>query len=102
MPDGIPEELRDDKMPHEAYFVKSTLLIGEVRVRLKRVGLRGRILELEARLYDKMEYLSDDARAALFYIAGKPKTRKFTLWYADRMYNAKRRKSDRNIVHSRA
>lgn len=80
-------EARSGNITHEPEFVKSTLLIAQVRIRLKVTGWRGRLLAEECINREKLLYLSDDAKAALYYVAGsKPNPRKFSDWMKDRDY----------------
>lgn len=82
----------------EAAFVKAAVIIGELDVRLAKTGWRGRLLVLEAYKADKMLYLTEDAKRALYYVAGaNRKTREFGPWLADRKY---RRRGDENIVRT--
>lgn len=86
-------EARSGNITHEPEFVKSTLLIAQVRLSLKPTGWRGRLLAAECLdpRKEKLRYLSDDAKAALYYIAGsKPNPRKFSDWMKDRDYYRKR------------
>ena len=96
-PNPDEAEMKFHTFKSEAYFVKATLLIAQIRARLKFTGWRGRLLAEESINREKMLYLSDDAKQALYYVAGsRPKDRTFSQWVADRRY----RKSDKNIVFS--
>jgi len=76
----------------EAAYTKVVLAIAEIDRRLKRTGWRGRLLAEECKNRDKMIYLSDDARDALYYVAGwSPKKMSFQQWLAARHYRLKRR-----------
>lgn len=81
-----------------AAFTKASTLLAEVYSRLDATGLRGKLLSAECKDYqrEKIQYLSDDAKSALYYITRKPKDRQFSQWVADRRYA---RKSDKNITH---
>lgn len=81
------ETVRFGKFGHEGYFVKATIIIGEVRHRLKFTGWRGRLLAEQCINREKMLYLDDDAKAALYYISGsKAKARSFSSWLKDRKH----------------
>jgi len=82
----------------EAAFVKAAVVIAEIDARLAGTGWRGRLLVEESYKREKMLYLSDDAKSALYYVAGPSrKTRGFGVWRKDREY---RRKSDIKVVLS--
>ena len=76
----------------EAAYVKVAIAIGEVDDRLKKTGWRGRLLAEECKNREKMEYLSDDAKDALYYVAG---------WYRRRMEFDDWRKKRRYRVHQK-
>ena len=85
----VGKDLEDDIagiLKREGYFVKATVVIGEVKYRLKFTGWRGRLLAEESINREAMQFLSYDAKSALHYIAGPPKKRKFSLWHANRRY----------------
>jgi len=73
-----------------AAFTKVALIIAEVDRRLKKTEWRGRLLAEECKNREKMHYLSDDAKDALYYVAGwSLKERDFSDWLKDRKYHRK-------------
>ena len=87
------------KVLTEAAFTKAALLIAELDYRLAKTGWRGQLLIEQCINREKMLYLSDDVKDALYYVAGwNRKDRDFTAWLKDRRY---RRKSDKNVVKPR-
>ena len=75
----------------EAAWVKVSLLLAEMDVRLDKIrpSLKGELLRNECKLHekDKLEYLSDDAKDALYYVAGaNRKETPFTMWLAVNRY----------------
>ena len=84
----------------EAAWVKVSLLLAEMDVRLDKIrpSLKGELLRNECKLpeKDKLEYLSDDAKDALYYVVGaNRKETPFTMWLAVNRY----RKYNRVKVH---
>lgn len=85
------------KVLTEAAFTKAALLIAELDWRLVKTGWRGRLLAEQAINREKMLYLDDDARDALYYISGRSrKDRSFGEWRKDKRYY--RKNSDKNVV----
>jgi hypothetical protein len=75
------------KVLTEAAFVKVVLLIAELDYRLAKTGWRGRLLAEQAINREKMMYLDDDAKDALYYISGRSrKDTEFNVWLAMRRY----------------
>lgn len=82
--------MRGKTMSTEAAFTKVVLTIAEVDQRLSKTGWRGRLLAEEAKNREKMDYLSDDAKDALYYVAGwNPRNRSFSDWRKGRKYHQK-------------
>jgi len=71
----------------EAAYTKVIEIITEVDERLIRTGWRGRLLAEECINRDRLEYLSQDARDALYYVSGWPrKEMRFKDWRKKRRY----------------
>ena len=88
--------VRGKAMSTEAPFTKAIRIIAEVQYRLARTGWRGRLLVEQCINREKMLYLDDDAKDALYYVSGwSRKDRDFNAWLRDRKYH---RKSDKNVV----
>ena len=69
----------------EAGFVKASLLLAELYQRIERTGLKGELLIEQCKVREKVEYLSDNAKDALFYVSGdKRKTMSFVDWLRKR------------------
>jgi len=74
----------------EGRFVKATLIISEIDSRIETTGWRGLLLKEECINRDRMIYLSDNAKDALYYVAGwDRKPRSFSGWVKDRKYHKK-------------
>jgi hypothetical protein len=75
------------QMNTEASFTKAVRAISEVDIRLSSTGWRGRLLCEECINREKMMYLSDDAKEALYYVSGwRRKDTPFRTWRAMRRY----------------
>jgi len=84
----------------EARFARAVLVIAELDKRLVRTGLRGELLAEQCINRERMDYLSDNAKDALYYVSGWSRNpRSFAQWLADRKYW---RKPDKNIVKTGA
>jgi hypothetical protein len=96
-PDATADlSVRGKGISTEASFTKAVLVIAELDYRLKKTGWKGKLLAEEAKNREKMMYLSDDAKDALYYVAGwKRKDRNFSEWLKDRRYH---QKSDKVIA----
>lgn len=71
----------------EAAYVKVVIAIGEVDDRLKKTGWRGRLLAEECKNKEMMDDLSNDAKDALYYVAGwRRKETDFNDWRKKRRY----------------
>jgi len=74
----------------EASWVKVSLILAELDDRLSKIypSLKGELLRSECKdpNKDKIEYLSDGAKDALYYVAGKRKDTPFTVWLAKKRY----------------
>jgi hypothetical protein len=69
----------------EARFARAVLVIAELDKRLVRTGLRGELLAEQCINRERMEYLSDDAREALYYVSGwQRKPSPFRVWRNNR------------------
>jgi len=84
----------------EAAWAKVSLLLAEIDERLDKIrpSLKGELLRNECKLpeKDRIEYLSDDAKDALYYVAGaNRKETPFTMWLAVNRY----RKYNKVKVH---
>ena len=82
--------VRGRQMIAEGRFAKAVLVIAEVDKRLARTGLRGELLAEQCINREKMEYLTDNARDALYYVAGwNRKSTSFGMWLAKRNYRSR-------------
>jgi len=73
----------------EATFAKVSLLLAEIYSRLDSCGWKGKLLSAECKDHerDKMEYLSRDAKDALYYVAGdNRKDTPFSVWVRMKRY----------------
>lgn len=71
----------------DAQYVNSMIIIGELRVRLEKTGLKGKLLREECQNREKMLYLSDPAKEALWYCAGwRRKGMSFRDWLKQRKH----------------
>jgi hypothetical protein len=88
----IPDEraevgLKSGGMSTEARFTKAILVIAELDKRLIRTGWRGQLLAEQVVNREKMMYLSDDAKDALYYVSGwRRKAMPFYEWRKKRRY----------------
>ena len=65
----------------DAAWVSVSLLLAELYERIDRTGLKGELLTEQCKQRDSIDYLSDNAKHALYYICGdKRKTMSFTDW----------------------
>jgi hypothetical protein len=77
------------QVSHDAQYVNSAIVIAELDYRLAKTGDKGDILAAECRdpEVEKVDYLSDKAKDALYYVAGwRRKGMSFTNWLKDRKY----------------
>ena len=73
------------KFISEATWAKVSLLLAELDERLDRTRLKGDLLREQCQNREKMEYLSDDAKDALYYASGfKRRTMSFVDWLRKR------------------
>lgn len=80
----------------DAQYVNSMVVMAELHTRLEKTGLKGEKLRDECKLREKMLYLSDPAKEALYYVSGwRRKDRSFSAWLKDRKYH---QKSDKSVV----
>jgi len=74
----------------DAVWVSVSLMLAELDTRLSKIypSLKGNLLRSECKdpKKDKLQYLSDDAKDALYYVAGKRKDTPFTVWLAKQRY----------------
>ena len=73
----------------DATWVSASVVLAELDARLDRIrpSLKGELLRNECKTRDRIEYLSDDAKDALYYVSGiKRKGTPFTAWLAKRRY----------------
>jgi hypothetical protein len=73
----------------EAAFSKVSLILAELYDRLGKTGIKGELLASQCKedKREKMEYLSDNAKDALYYVAGgNRKDTPFTVWLAVNRY----------------
>ena len=71
----------------DAQYVNAAVVMAELRCRLEKTGLKGSLLAEECKNREKMLYLSDSAKDALYYVAGwRRKDTNFTTWLAVKRY----------------
>jgi len=71
----------------DAQYVNAAVVMAELRCRLGKTGLKGSLLAEECKNREKMLYLSDSAKDALYYVAGwRRKDTNFTTWLAVKRY----------------
>lgn len=90
-PDGSQVDLPSVQRPKasSAYFTKPAEVIGELAVRIKRLGRSGELLlaELQAGMEGN---LTDEAKVAFYYITGfRRKRQGYPLWKKQRKYRGK-------------
>ena len=84
------------QMTREATFTKAATIIAELDVRLQTTNWRGRLLCEECINREKLDYLSHDAKQALYYVSGwRRKAMPFLAWRKQRQH---RRKTDNQRV----
>jgi len=90
VPDATAPGGMRGKSVTEAAFAKVALVIAELDTRLSKTNWRGRLLTEECKNRDRMDYLSNDAKDALYYVVGwRRKDRSFSVWLKDRTYHKK-------------
>lgn len=96
-PESVLEAgIRGRQMIAEGRFAKAVLVMAEIDKRLARTGLRGEVLAEQCINREKMDYLSDNARDALYYVAGwKRRRMSFYQWQWQRR---RRQNEDKNII----
>ena len=83
---------------HDAHYVNSMIVMAELHSRLEKTGLKGALLREQCKLREKVLYLSDPAKDALYYCTGwRRKATDFTTWLAIRRY----KKYNRPKIHQR-
>lgn len=83
----------------EAKFCKPKRIIGEVRARLKSCRDKGRILAEQAVNRENMNYLDDDIKGVLYYVAGwNRKDTPFSVWRAVKSYKKYNRENAKRLV----
>ncbi len=71
----------------DAQYVNAMVVMAELRCRLEKAGIKGELLAEECKVREKVLYLSDKAKDALYYVSGwRRKDTKFTSWLAIRRY----------------
>jgi hypothetical protein len=71
----------------DAAFVSISIILAELDYRLNRTSLKGELLSEQCKRRDRIEYLSNNAKDALYYIAGASrKGTPFTVWLAKERY----------------
>ena len=80
---------------NDAAWVSVSVVLAEVDARLDKTGLKGEVLRSQCKeeARDRIEYLSDSAKDALYYISGNRKATSFSKWVAKR--GARRRERDK-------
>ena len=80
----------------DAAFVSVSVILAELDYRLDKTSLKGELLIEQCKNREKLEYLSDNAKDALYYVAGaNRKETPFTMWLAVNRY----RKYNRVKIH---
>lgn len=73
----------------EAQYVNAAIVIAELDYRLEKTGIKGELLASQCKEPDrvKIDYLSDNAKDALFYVSGwRRKELPFNSWLKQRRY----------------
>ncbi|MCJ7805712.1 hypothetical protein MUP46_03670 [Patescibacteria group bacterium] len=73
----------------EAQYVNAAIVIAELDYRLGKTGIKGELLASQCKEpdRDKMDYLSDSAKDALYYVSGwARKATNFATWLAVNRY----------------
>ena len=92
VPDDTAPGGMSTKVLGEADFVKVSLILAELHERLAKTSLKGEVLEAQCKVVDKMEYLSDNAKDALYYVSGDSrKDTDFTTWLRIRRHRYEKR-----------
>lgn len=80
---------------NDADWVSVSVILAELDTRLSKTGIKGELLRAQCKepKRDRVEYLSDNAKDALFYVCGKRKSTSFTDWVRMRHF----RYENRNI-----
>lgn len=82
---GIGEK----QVSKEGHFVKPKVIIAELKYRLDRCGVQGKLLAAQARARDDIDMLEPEAWQALMYVKGfKRKSSGFSDWKKKRNYRA--------------
>ena len=64
-------------------FTPTSEVLAELEQRLERTRLKGEVLKAQCKVVEKVEYLSESAKDALYYVSGdKRKKSPFTTWLA--------------------
>ena len=76
--------------PSEANYAKPVAILAEVKRRLKKTGIHGKLLRSEVKAGETMETMEPEARDALWYTAGwEKKDLSFSAWKKQRNYRKK-------------
>lgn len=76
----------------DAQYVNAAVIMGELHSRLEKTGLKGKLLAEQCKNRERVLYLSDEAKDALYYVSGwRRKGSPFSNWLKDRRYKHNRR-----------
>lgn len=76
----------------EATFTKVSRILAELDGRLEKTGDKGDILREQCKNRDRVQYLSDKAKDALYYVVGdNPKSTSFVDWLRIRRFRYENR-----------
>ena len=97
--------IRKRQFKTEGYFVKSVIIIAELKARLKTTGLSGKLLKAQAKAGDTIDMLELEAREALMYVSGwRQKAVSYPRWKAQWRYRrkVKTNESERVVTNSQS
>ena len=87
---GYEDRLGGENIKTEAGFVKPELIIAEVKSRLNRTGLHGKLLVSQVEAGRDFDDLDEEAKAALMYVKGwRRKKTGFKKWLTNVYYRHK-------------
>jgi len=93
-PDSVDDNAGQRRIKTEGNFVPSITILAEVKIRLERTGIHGKLLVAQIEAGRDFETLDRDARDALLYIKGyKRKRMSFNHWKRQRNYRSNEYKS---------
>ncbi len=85
VPDDTAPGGMSSKVLGEGEFVKVSLILADLDERIAKTRLKGEVLREQCKNREKVEYLGDNAKDALYYVIGdNPRGTSFTVWLAKR------------------